>query len=88
MIAIREVGMAALGDLFKPGDRVLHSGIYRVLHNPAHEEPHEVTCLYDRRFPRCHICEHTRFMLVRGAENIDTHGHFRVDVRAPQNLRI
>jgi hypothetical protein len=71
--------MAALGDVFKSGDRVLHSGIYRVFHDPEHEEPHEVTSVFGRRFPRCRICNHTRFMLVRGAENIDSHCHFKVD---------
>ena len=70
--------MASLGDLFKAGDRVQHSGIYRVFHGPEHEEPHEVTCLYGRRFPHCRLCEFTRFMLVRGAENVDTHSHFKV----------
>ena len=69
--------MAHLGDLFRSGDRVPHSGIYRVSHSPEHEEPHEVTCLYGKRFPQCRCCEHTRFMLVRGAESIDTHVHFR-----------
>ena len=73
--------MKTLGDVFKTGDRVQHSGIYRVFHDPAHEAPHEVTCVYGRRFPSCHKCEHPRFMLVRGAENVDTNGHFKVDTR-------
>jgi hypothetical protein len=73
--------MPTLGDVFKSGDRVLNSGIYRVVHDPAHEEPHEVTCLYGKRFPRCRACEHARFMLVRGAESIDSNGHFKTDLR-------
>ena len=76
--------MPSLGDLFKSGDCVRHSGIYRVFHDPAHEQPHEVTCVYGKRFPQCRNCEHARFMLVRGAENIDTHGHFKVDLRIIQ----
>jgi hypothetical protein len=74
--------MPLLGDVFRSGDRVQHSGIYRVLHSPEHEAPHEVTCLYGKRFPTCRICEHTRFMLLRGAENIDTHSHFKVELPA------
>jgi hypothetical protein len=74
-----EVDMASLGDLFRSGDRVQHSGIYRVFHNPEHVEPHEVTCLYGKRLPTCPRCEHTRFMLVRGAENIETHAHFKAE---------
>ncbi len=73
--------MPTLGDVFKSGDRVQNSGIYRVVHDPAHEEPHEVTCLYGKRFPRCRACEHARFILVRGAESIDSNGHFKTDLR-------
>ena len=72
--------MATLGDMFRSGDHVEHSGIYRVVHEPPHEAPHEVTCLYGKRFPQCHTCEHTRFLLVRGAEHIDSNGHFKADL--------
>ena len=71
--------MAHLGDLFRSGDRVQHSGIYRVLHNPPHEEPHEVTAVYGRSFPRCRCCEHARFMLVRGAESVETQMNFKAE---------
>jgi hypothetical protein len=73
--------MPTLGDVFKSGDRVQNSGIYRVIHDPAHDEPHEVTVVYGKRFPHCRACQHARFMLVRGAENVDTHGHFKADLR-------
>jgi hypothetical protein len=76
-----EVDMPHLGDVFKSGDRAQHSGIYRVFHDPAHEEPHEVTCLFGKRFPSCRMCQHPRFVLVRGAENVDTHAHFKVETR-------
>jgi len=70
--------MHNLGDVFKSGDRVPHSGIYRVLHSSEHQDPHEVTCVYGRRFPSCRSCEHTRFMLLRGAESIDTNNLFKI----------
>ena len=67
---------ASLGDVFKPGDPILHSGIYRVMHDPAHEEPHDVTCLHGQRFPSCRCCNFPRFVLIRGAEPLDANHHF------------
>jgi len=69
--------VASLGDVFKPGDAILHSGIYRVLHDSAHQEPHDVTCLHGRRFPSCRCCDFPRFILIRGAEAVDANDHFR-----------
>ncbi len=69
--------VASLGDVFKPGDTVLHSGIYRVLHDPEHQEPHDVTCLHGKRFPSCRCCNYPRFVLIRGAEHIDANDHFK-----------
>jgi hypothetical protein len=43
--------MAKIGDVFKPGQTVPHSGIYRVIHDPAHIEAHEVTYIYGKPFP-------------------------------------
>jgi hypothetical protein len=80
--------MAHLGDLFRSGDRVQHSGIYRVVHSPEHEVPHEVTCLYGKRFPPCRCCEHARFVLVRGAESVDTHVHFQTAPLAFHHARL
>jgi hypothetical protein len=36
----------ATGDVFKPGDECLRSGVYRVLHDPNHADEHEVTCVF------------------------------------------
>ena len=69
--------VASLGDVFRPGDAILHSGIYRVLHDPAHQEPHDVICLNGSQFPTCRCCTLTRFILIRGAEAIDANDHFR-----------
>jgi len=73
--------MGTLGDVFKSVDRLQYSGIFQVIHDLAHHEPHEVTVLYGKRFPHCRSCEYTLFMLVRGAENVDTHGNFKTDLR-------
>jgi hypothetical protein len=43
--------VANIGEIFKPGDTVPHSGIYLVTHDPNHAEAHEVTCVYGKKFP-------------------------------------
>lgn len=70
--------MANIGDIFKPGEEVPHSGIYRVVHDTHHAQEHEVTCVYGKRFPPCNNCGHgVRFVLVRAAHHIDTHEYFK-----------
>jgi hypothetical protein len=68
--------MTAIGDIFKPGDDVPASGIYRVIHDPKHDQEHEVTCVFGKKFPPCGKCAHPRFVLVRAAHHIATHKHF------------
>ena len=54
--------------LHKPGDEVCVSGIYEVVHDANHVQPHEVTC---EVFPPCRSCgPHPRFRLVRAAQHI------------------
>jgi hypothetical protein len=65
------------GDIFKPGDEVQSSGVYRVVHDSTHSQEHEVTCVYGKKFPPCRGCRHPRFVLVRAAHHIDTHEHFK-----------
>jgi hypothetical protein len=69
--------MASIGDEFRPGQKVPHSGIYRVTHDAAHAVEHEVTCVYGKTFPPCHGCTHPRFKLVRAAHHVETHELFR-----------
>jgi hypothetical protein len=68
---------AKVGDVFKPGDRCEQSGIYKVTHDPAHAQEHEVTCVRGKDFPPCGVCKHPRFKLVRAARHIETHEFFR-----------
>jgi hypothetical protein len=68
--------MAKVEDFFKPGDLVPHSGIYLVTHDPNHDRPHEVTCIFGKKFPPCNGCEHPRFKLVRAAKHIEAHEYF------------
>ena len=48
--------------LYRPGDAVDRSGIYRVSHDRQHTEDHEVTVISGRRFPPCRSCgDHPRY---------------------------
>jgi len=65
-------------DIFKPGDEVPESGIYRVVHDPVHVGAHEVTAVKGEHFPPCNRCgHHPRFTLQRAAHHIHKHEHFR-----------
>lgn len=59
------------GPLFRPGDPILESGIYEVIHDKAHRSAHEVVLISRDRFPSCDTClERVRFKLVRTAPYI------------------
>lgn len=62
---------------YRPRQRVPKSGIYRVVHDQAHIEAHDVTAVIGERFPPCHLCgQHPRFMLERAAHHLDKHPAF------------
>jgi hypothetical protein len=67
-----------MADIYKPGQEVPASGIYRVVHDPEHtREEHEVTAVKGDRFPPCNHCgDHPRFTLVRAAHHIRNHKYF------------
>jgi hypothetical protein len=57
--------------MFRTGQKVPESGIFRVTH-AEHRLPHEVTLLKDSEFPRCSKCkEAVTFEVVRLAPNLD-----------------
>jgi hypothetical protein len=66
-----------MADVYKPGDKVQNSGIYRVTHDPKHDKEHEVTCVVGKVFPPCRGCNHPRFTLVKAARHIETQEHFK-----------
>jgi hypothetical protein len=69
---------ASVGAVFKPGDKVEASGIYKVTHDPRHAAEHEVTCVYGHKFPPCNHCgNHPRFTLVKAAQHVDQNEHFK-----------
>ncbi|MFC4232142.1 YjzC family protein [Parasediminibacterium paludis] len=67
-----------MAEIYKPGDEVPNSGIYKVVHDNVHTEPHEVTCIKGNRFPPCNHCgKHPQFTLVRAAWHINNHPSFK-----------
>jgi hypothetical protein len=67
-----------MADVYKPGDEVPQSGIYKVVHDTQHSDEHEVTCVYGEKFPPCNHCgDHPRFSLVRAAIHVRWHKHFK-----------
>ncbi len=65
-------------EVYKPGDTVPSSGIYRVTHDPQHAQEHEVACVKGEVFPPCNGCgQHPRFVLTRAAHHIKNHQHFK-----------
>jgi hypothetical protein len=58
--------MKSLRPIFRTGELIPESGIYRVVH-AGHRLPHEVTLLRDEYFPKCAKChDAVAFELVRG----------------------
>jgi hypothetical protein len=63
-------------NIYKPGDEVPASGIYRVMHDRHHSE-HEVTAVKGRHFPPCNHCgHHPRFVLAHAAHHVEYHEQF------------
>jgi hypothetical protein len=65
-------------DSYRAGSKVLFSGVYRVFHGHGHAQPHCVTLIANRYFPRCLQCESfVRFELIFEAPYISDHEMFR-----------
>lgn len=68
----RASDMTTRGVLYKPGDRVPESGIYKVVHFHDHHAAQEVTCIAGQTFPACRWCgERVRFESIREANYIE-----------------
>jgi hypothetical protein len=64
--------------LFRTGELIPESGIYRVIHD-AHRLPHEVTLFSDQAFPRCSKCKDAvKFELIHAATDLLNEHGFRV----------
>jgi hypothetical protein len=61
---------------FRTGEKILQSGIYRVVHR-KHRLPHEVTLVRDQSFPRCAKCQDgVQFQLIRGVRMLEDEHEF------------
>ena len=57
--------------IFLPGQPVLESGIYEVIHDKGHRLAHEAVMYRDDLFPVCDQCDlKVRFKLIRSAPYI------------------
>jgi hypothetical protein len=57
--------------MFLPGQPVLESGIYEVIHDKDHRQAHEAVMYRSDLFPVCDQCElRVRFKLIRSAPYI------------------
>ena len=62
--------------MFRPGEEVPKSWIYKVSHK-GHHHDHEVTCVSGDQFPSCHHCgDQVRFSLLIAAHAVLRHTHF------------
>lgn len=66
--------------IFRTGEAIPESGIYRVIHK-AHRVPHEVTLLSGHNFPRCSKCKDAvQFELIQAATELFHEHGFRVQL--------
>lgn len=66
--------------IFRTGEAIPESGIYRVIHK-AHRVPHEVTLLSGHNFPRCSKCKDAvQFELIQAATELLHEYAFRVQL--------
>jgi len=69
---------AKVGDVFTPGQKVPQSGIYDVLHDPVHQNKHQVTCVHGEPFPPCRTCKHgVKFRLAIAAIHVKNDNNFK-----------
>ncbi len=67
----RRPGSHASGRSFRPGEVILESGIYEVVHHRGHRETHDAVMIRANRFPTCEQCgEQVRFKIKRTAPYI------------------
>jgi hypothetical protein len=68
---------APASSLFRVGDIIPETGIYRVYHS-VHRLSHEATLMGGERFPRCVQCENdVEFELLRSAPQVEADQDFR-----------
>jgi hypothetical protein len=70
-------GASKAEQVFRAGEVVPQSGVYRVMHQ-RHRETHVATLFQGEQFPRCMHCgESVKFALLRPARLIDEDADFK-----------
>ena len=70
-----------MSEFYKPGDKVVRSGIYTATHKPDHALEHAVTCVFGNEFPKCiHCGDEVRFTLRWYAKDVDSDENFMLRV--------
>ena len=70
-------GASKAEQIFRPGEVVPESGVYRVIHQ-HHRETHLATLFHGERFPACaRCCEAVKFALLRPARLIGDDADFK-----------
>ena len=66
-----------MSEVFRPGDRVPATGIYKVVHEYQHYPTHHVTVLCGDLFPTCLGCsERVQFEVALSAVHVNAHPQF------------
>ena len=74
--------MANQADVLKPGDMVVTSGIYNVIHDKLdgddHVHPHKITAMHGTVLPKCRACQDgVRYNLLEAVEDVQAHELFK-----------
>jgi len=65
-------------EVFRPGNKAPHSGVYKATHAHQHAEPHYVTLLFGDTFPSCLTCSRqVQFELAMSAAHVNAHPYFQ-----------
>jgi len=66
-----------MADAFHAGQTVPFTGVYKVVHERQHSQPHYVTAVHGELFPGCLECSHhVQFELVVSAVHMKAHPLF------------
>jgi len=72
-----EHGERRMPDIFKAGDKVPTTGVYKTVHALQHAPPHYVTAIYGNVFPTCVECsDNVRFEIALFAVHVNAHPLF------------
>jgi len=66
-----------MGKIFKAGDKVPTTGVYKTIHAQQHIPPHYVTAVFGDTFPPCLECsDNVRFEVALSAVHVRAHPQF------------